>query len=67
MILAFIIIKTALSTLHGEGELLHPVTKYLFRLKEKRMDFNAGSLGLSLDVLIYIIRCAKLKSGKKKV
>ena len=37
-------------------------TNFLFRLKEKRMDFNAGSLGLSLDVLIYMIRYNKPES-----
>jgi len=39
----------------------------LFQLKEKWMEFNAISLGLSLDVLIYIIRYSKPKSGQKKV
>ena len=37
-------------------------TNFLFRLKEKRMEFNAGGLSLSLDVLIYIIRYSKPKS-----
>ena len=37
-------------------------TNFLFRLKEKRMDFNAGGLSLSLDVLIYTIRYSKPKS-----
>ena len=39
----------------------------LFQLKEKQMDSCGVSLGLSLDVLIYIIRYAKLKLGEKKV
>ena len=33
----------------------------LFQLKEKRMDSCGVSLGLSLDVLIYIIRYSKPK------
>ena len=37
----------------------HSVTKFMFRLKEKWMEFNAISLGLSLDMLIYIIRYSK--------
>ncbi len=35
----------------------------VFNIKEKWMELNAISLGLSLDVLIYIIRCSKPKSG----
>ena len=38
-------------------------TNFLFRLKEKWMEFNVISLGLSLDVLICIIWCCKPKSG----
>ena len=37
-------------------------TNFLFRLKEKWMEFNAGGLSLSLDVLIYTIRYNKPKS-----
>ena len=35
------------------------LAKILFQLKEKQMDSCGVSLGLSLDVLIYIIRCSK--------
>ena len=40
----------------------HQILNLFLQLKEKRMDFNVASLGLSLDVLIYIIRYSKPKS-----
>ena len=44
------------------GKVTYLLAKILFQLKEKQVDFSAVSLGLSLDVLIYIIRYSKLES-----
>ena len=44
------------------GKLTFLLTTILFQLKEKQVDFSVVSLGLSLDVLIYIIRYSKLES-----
>ena len=38
------------------GKVTYLLAKISFQLKEKQVDFSAVSLGLSLDVLIYIIR-----------
>ena len=38
------------------GKVTSILSTILFRLKEKQVDFSVVSLGLSLDVLIYIIR-----------
>ena len=45
------------------GKVTYLLAKFLFQLKEKQVDFSTVSLGLSLDVLIYIIRCSKLESA----
>ena len=45
------------------GEVIYHLSKIRSRLKEKYMDSCVVGLGLSLDVLIYIIRYSKPKSG----
>ena len=45
------------------GEVTYHLFKIRSRLKEKYMDSYVVGLGLSLDVLIYIIRYSKPKSG----
>ena len=45
------------------GEVTYHLFKIRFQLKEKYVDSCVVSLGLSLDVLIYIIRYSKPKSG----